>query len=174
MKPLSHSATLTITAVVSAAALFVAVSKNLNAGQSGYNQYRHYGYDNRYQPPAPPGYQYYAPGMPHRMRAYSYPNRQQPASERPDTTAASGSTPNKVAISGMRFQPAVIRVNAGEEITWTNNATMPHTVTSQNDGTLASQRLGRGSMFSHTFEQPGTYQYYCALHPSMTGTVIVE
>lgn len=89
-------------------------------------------------------------------------------------TAPATTASNSVDISGMQFQPATIRVKAGEKITWINNATMPHTVTSPNDGLLASQQLNRGSVFSHTFEQPGTYTYYCALHPSMTGTVIVE
>lgn len=174
MKPLSHSTVLAITAVVSAAALFTAVSKNLNAGQHGHKDYRYYGYDTRYQPPAPPGYQYYAPGMPHGMQVYNHPAQQQPAAESPDNNAAPGPASNKVAIAGMRFHPAVIRVNTGEEVTWTNNASMLHTVTGRNEGKLSSQRMGRGSMFSHTFEQPGHYQYYCVLHPSMNGTVIVE
>ena len=174
MKPLSHSTMLAITAVVSAAALFAAVSKNLNAGQDVYKHHRYYGYDTRYQPPITPGYQYYSPGMLPRMQVHNHPAQPQPATEKPDNTAAPAPTSNKVAIAGMGFHPAVIRVNTGEEVTWTNNATMLHTVTGQNDGKLSSQRMGRGSMFSHTFEQPGLYPYYCVLHPSMTGTVIVK
>ena len=173
MKPLSHSTILAITAVISATALFAAVSKNLNAGQNTYKHHRYYGYDTRYQPPAPPGYQYYAPGMPHGMQGYTYPAPRQPAAKSPDS-AASEPGSNNVSISGMRFHPAVIRVNTGEKVTWTNTATMLHTVTGRNEGKLSSQRMGRDSTFSHTFEQPGAYQYYCALHPSMTGTVIVE
>jgi plastocyanin len=174
MKPLSHSTMLAITAVVSAIALFAAVSKNLNAGQKGYKHHSYYGYDTRYRPPAPPGYQYYAPGMPHRMQVHNHPAQRQTAAESPDNTATPAPTSNKVAIAVMGFYPAVIRVNTGEEVTWTNNATMLHTVTGRHDGKFSSQRMGRGSMFSHTFEQPGFYQYYCVLHPSMTGTVIVE
>ena len=171
---------LALTAVVSATALFVAVSKNLNAGQGYYGGYKHQGYDTGYQRPAPPGYKYYNPGMRPRMQAYPQPYGNYPASQpstnQPSTnmTAPATTASNSVAISGMQFQPATIRVKAGEKITWINNATMPHTVTSPNDGLLASQQLNRGSVFSHTFEQPGTYTYYCALHPSMTGTVIVE
>ena len=166
---------LALTAAVSATALFVAVSKNLNAGQGYYGDYRHQGYDTGYQRPAPPGYQYYAPGMPPRIQGYREPygnNRSAHASA--DMSTPGTTVSNSVAISGMQYQPATIRVKAGEQITWTNNASMPHTVTSTSDGSLASKRLNRGSVFSHTFEQPGTYTYYCALHPSMTGTVIVE
>ena len=84
-----------------------------------------------------------------------------------------GSTTN-VTIAGMQFQPATIRVKSGEQVTWINAESMPHTVTSQTSNVLASERLGRGGAFTHTFDQPGTYTYYCALHPSMTGRVIVE
>jgi plastocyanin len=175
MKSSKDRKILALTAVVSATALFVAVSKNLNAGQGYYGGYKHQGYDTGYQQPVPPGYQYYTPGMPPRMQGYREPYGNYPASQ-PSTnmTAPATTASNSVAISGMQFQPATIRVKAGEKITWINNATMPHTVTSPNYGLLASQRLNRGSVFSHTFEQPGTYTYYCALHPSMTGRVIVE
>ena len=90
------------------------------------------------------------------------------------SNSTSETAETSVTIAGMQFQPATIRVKAGEEVTWNNTAAMPHTVTGREDGKLSSARLNQGSMFSHTFEQPGTYTYYCALHPSMTGTVIVE
>lgn len=64
MKPLRHATILAITATVSATALFAAVTMNLNTGQSSYNHHGHDGYDAGYQPPTPPGYQYYAPGIP--------------------------------------------------------------------------------------------------------------
>lgn len=172
MKSYRHSTILTITAVISAAILFTAITKNLNAGQRGYDQ-RYYGYDPRYQPPPPQGYQHYAPGMPYRMPANAYPAPQDSLPGNPDS-AASVSTTNNVLISGMRFQPAAIRVKSGEKVTWINNASMPHTVTGRNDGKLASEQLGRGSLFNYTFKNPGTYEYYCSLHPSMKGLVIVE
>jgi len=174
MKISSNSKTLTLTALVSATALFAAVAKNINAGQGNYGNYRYHGYDTGYQRPTPPGYQYYAPGMPHRMQGYSYPARANPETNASANNAETMSVAKKVAISGMQFEPAMIRVKAGEQVTWMNNAPMPHTVTSPDSGTLASTRLNQGSTFSHTFEQSGTYIYYCALHPSMTGMVIVE
>ena len=90
--------------------------------------------------------------------------------------ASSGnvSDENTVTIAGMQFSPATLRVEPGEKVTWTNNASMPHTVTGTNVDGLTSGRMGNGSVFTHRFEEPGTYEYYCALHPSMTGTVVVE
>ena len=174
MKISKDTKILALTALLSATALFVAVTKNLNAGQGYYGDYRNDGYDPRYPRPTPPAYQYYAPGMPPDMRGYSAAPRYNSAPQPSIDSRASVPAAESVAINGMQFQPATIRVKAGEEVSWTNNAAMPHTVTGRDDGNLASQRLNQGSVFSHTFEQPGTYNYYCALHPSMTGVVIVE
>ena len=74
----------------------------------------------------------------------------------------------------MRFEPAVIRIKAGEDVTWVNSESAPHTVTSTSGNTLASSMLNNGNSFSFTFTEPGTYDYYCAVHPMMTGQVIVE
>ena len=182
MKTSNNRRILALTAVVSVTSLFVAVSKNLNAGQGYYGGYQKYGYDNGYPRPAAPAYQYYSPGMQPGMQGYnlrgysSAPgyDRYNRAPQAQADNSASEPAGTSVTIAGMQFQPATIRVKAGEEVTWRNTAAMPHTVTGREDGKLSSARLNQGSMFSHTFKQPGTYTYYCALHPSMTGTVIVE
>jgi plastocyanin len=57
-------------------------------------------------------------------------------------------------------------------VTWTNSEGVPHTVTA-NDGSFGSSQLGAGDTFSHTFTEPGTYSYYCQLHPMMRATVVV-
>jgi amicyanin len=179
---------LALTALVSASALFVAVTKNLNAGQGYYGGYQKYGYDTSYPRPTAPAYQYYVPGMQPRMQGYNMapgmqprmqgytmaPGYYNPAPQAQVNNSTSEPAANSVDIAGMQFQPATIRVKAGEDVTWTNRAAMPHTVSGSEHGELSSARLSQGSMFSHTFEKPGTYTYYCALHPSMTGTVIVE
>lgn len=179
MKTSKNRKILALTAVVSVSSLFIAVNKNLNAGQGYYGGYQKYGYDTGYPRPAAPPYQYYGSGMPHGMKGYSMQgyNRAPGYNTTPQAqpnNSASEPAETSVTIAGMQFQPATIRVKAGEEVTWKNNASMPHTVTGREDGKLSSSRLSQGSLFSHTFEQPGTYTYYCALHPSMTGTVIVE
>ena len=64
-----------------------------------------------------------------------------------------------------------------DTVTWTNVDTTPgngHTVTSSGRGPLKSQSLSQGETFSYTFATAGTYPYYCAIHPDMTGTVTVR
>jgi amicyanin len=93
----------------------------------------------------------------------------QPASQ--EQAAAAGIT---VSIQGMAFDTTTLTVKAGETVTWINNDVAPHTVTSTDGGALASPTLNRGGSYSMTFEQPGTYAYYCKFHPNMRATVVVE
>lgn len=80
----------------------------------------------------------------------------------------------RVLIAGMRFLPAVVRIKTGDEVTWINQTHIPHAVTSPSNGSLASDRLMPGSRYTHTFDRPGIYIYYSALHTAMFGQVIVE
>jgi plastocyanin len=75
------------------------------------------------------------------------------------------------------YAPQTITIKAGDTLTWTNVDTTPgngHTVTSSGRGPLKSQSLSQGGTFSYTFATAGTYPYYCAIHPDMTGTVTVH
>ncbi len=88
-----------------------------------------------------------------------------------DAVPASG---NAVAIKNFAFAPAALTVKAGTTVTWTNQDTDAHTVTSQNNsGPLASAALSTGQSYSYTFTKPGTYAYLCTIHPFMTATVTV-
>lgn len=81
---------------------------------------------------------------------------------------------NAVVMKDIKFDPQEIVVDAGTTVTWTNEDPVDHTVTAD-DGSFDSGNLGEGDSFSHTFDEPGTYEYKCTLHPpNMTGTVIVE
>lgn len=74
------------------------------------------------------------------------------------------------------FRPATIAVTAGEVVTWTFSDPDPHTVTGAPISPLEpldSLALVSGGRFSRTFRVPGTYEYLCAVHPTMTGTVVV-
>jgi hypothetical protein len=64
-------------------------------------------------------------------------------------------------------------VPAATTVTWTNQDTAPHTVTSEGSGPLDSPNLQKGDSWSFTFTTPGTYAYYCAVHPDMKGPVTV-
>ena len=78
-----------------------------------------------------------------------------------------------VRIQSFAFQPATIRVKAGSAVEWMNQDEEPHTVTSDDDA-FRSRALDAGNRFAFTFERKGRFAYHCALHPQMTGTVVVE
>ncbi|HET9715115.1 MAG TPA: cupredoxin family copper-binding protein [Pseudolabrys sp.] len=77
-----------------------------------------------------------------------------------------------VKIENFTFGPQELRVKADTTVTWTNEDDIPHTVVSANN--FRSKVLDTGGTYSFTFNKPGTYKYFCSLHPHMTGTVIVE
>ena len=89
------------------------------------------------------------------------------------TPAAGASDAVPAEISGFRFEPEEIRVAAGGEVRWTNADEVRHTVTAD-DGTFDLGLDGVGSAGSHRFAEPGTHAYHCSVHPSMTGTVLVD
>jgi len=71
------------------------------------------------------------------------------------------------------FQPATIVVKAGEKVTWHNSDDDPHTITSTRP-LFDSGGLARDDSYSYVFRKPGTYTYYCKVHPFMKGTVVVK
>jgi plastocyanin len=79
----------------------------------------------------------------------------------------------EVVIDNFSFSPQTLTVPAGTAVTWTNRDDVPHTVVSD-DGTFRSHALDTEDKFSYTFARPGTYAYYCSVHPRMTGKVIVQ
>ena len=85
-------------------------------------------------------------------------------------TSAAGNTVN---ISGFKFDPATITIKVGETVTWINQDTVGHTVVSD-DGSWSSKDLAKGDKFIHTFDKAGTVTYKCGVHPSMTGSVVVQ
>ncbi|MEU9156083.1 plastocyanin/azurin family copper-binding protein [Streptomyces sp. NPDC048417] len=81
---------------------------------------------------------------------------------------------NAVAIKNFAFSPATVKVKAGTTVTWTNQDTDPHTVTSaRTGGPLHSAALTTHASYSYRFTKPGTYAYLCTIHPFMTATVEV-
>ena len=95
----------------------------------------------------------------------------------PSLAASPGDKPASsatVKIDNFSFGPATITVPAGATVTWTNNDDVPHVVTSDDGKMFKSKALDTDDRFSFTFTKPGTYNYYCSIHPKMTGKVIVE
>ena len=79
----------------------------------------------------------------------------------------------EVKIDNFSFGPAALTVPAGTTVTWTNRDDIPHTVVSD-DKVFKSQVLDTDEKFSFTFAKPGTYSYFCSVHPKMTGKVVVQ
>jgi Icc protein len=77
-----------------------------------------------------------------------------------------------VVVENFRFSPAAASVPVGATVTWTNHDDVPHTVVST-DGRFKSPVLDTDGRFVHQFGAPGTYDYFCSLHPRMTGRVVV-
>lgn len=82
-------------------------------------------------------------------------------------------TPAAVRIINRAFGPASISIATGSTVVWTNNDGEQHTVTERN-GLFDSGRFGSGATFQRTFGSPGTYSYFCDLHPNMVGSVTVS
>ena len=78
-----------------------------------------------------------------------------------------------VKIDNFSFSPATITVPAGTTVRWTNADDIPHTVVDE-DKTFRSKTLDTEEQFSYTFTKPGTYSYFCSIHPKMTGKVVVQ
>jgi len=118
------------------------------------------------------------------------------ASSAPSASPSPTASPKPVAISikGFAFNPATISVPKGTTITWTNEDTVAHTVTtgtpppsasptasgaspaalSSGDGRINSGRVENLKTFSFTFNEAGTFTYFCAVHPRMVATVTVQ
>ena len=90
--------------------------------------------------------------------------------------ASAGENPAglQVTIDNFSFAPATVTVPAGTEVTWVNHDDIPHTVVSEDKTTFKSRALDTDEKFSFTFAKPGTYNYFCSIHPKMVAKVIVQ
>ena len=93
--------------------------------------------------------------------------------ESTDTTGATGDE-QRVEIADLAFNPETLTVATGSTVTWVSaDPDLPHTSTSDDD-LWASERLNEGEQFSFTFEEPGTYAYFCEVHPTMRASIVVD
>jgi plastocyanin len=79
----------------------------------------------------------------------------------------------QVSIANFAFMPAEMVIAPGASVTWTNDDGAPHGLAFQ-DGAPGTDLLLPGASFSRQFDRPGTYDYHCAIHPYMTGRVVVR
>jgi plastocyanin len=87
--------------------------------------------------------------------------------------AAAPDAPAVVGIDNFTFNPRQLTVKAGATVSWTNEDDIPHTIAAVNRE-FKSKALDTGDAYSFTFTTPGTFAYFCSLHPHMTGTIVVE
>ena len=78
-----------------------------------------------------------------------------------------------VKIDNFSFSPATITVPPGTTVRWTNRDDIPHTVVSE-DKAFKSKVLDTDEQFTYTFTKPGTYGYFCSIHPKMTAKIVVQ
>jgi len=88
-----------------------------------------------------------------------------------DAKAASDTS---VKIDNFSFSPATITVPVGTTVRWTNADDIPHTVVSDDKTSFKSKALDTDEQFTYTFTKPGTYSYFCSIHPKMTGKIVVQ
>ncbi len=82
--------------------------------------------------------------------------------------------PNTVIIAGLAYSPSNMTVALGDTVTWRNDDSIGHTVTSTSGNELGSALLSRGQTYRHVFHSAGSVSYHCTVHPSMTGSVTVQ
>ena len=78
-----------------------------------------------------------------------------------------------VSLENFSFKPSDMTVSVGTEVTWTNNDSVAHTIT-VDDNSFGSGDLSKGDTFKHTFESAGTFNYHCSIHTSMKGKITVK
>jgi plastocyanin len=79
----------------------------------------------------------------------------------------------KISIVNFQFTPAEVTIAPGESVTWVNDDGAPHGL-EYHDGSAGKDLLLPGASYNRRFDQPGTYDYNCSVHPYMTGRVIVR
>jgi amicyanin len=79
----------------------------------------------------------------------------------------------EITIDNFTFAPAELTVSAGATVTWINHDDIPHLVVDKNK-LYRSPALDTDDSYSFTFTQPGSYDYFCGLHPHMTGKIVVK
>ena len=82
--------------------------------------------------------------------------------------------PNEIGIDNFQFSPPTLTVKAGTKVTWINNDDVPHLIVNVQNKFRQSPVLDTDQRFSTTIAKPGTYKYFCSLHPQMQGTIVVN
>jgi amicyanin len=88
--------------------------------------------------------------------------------------APPGAQDTEVKIDNFTFAPQRVTVKAGTTVTWINEDDIPHGIATSASKAIRSKVLDTDDKYSFTFTTAGAYEYFCSLHPHMTGTIVVE
>lgn len=103
---------------------------------------------------------------------YQQPSQQQPVTQQPTTQQPQTTVEaNTITIQNFAFNPGTLTVKQGTKVIWTNQDSATHKIKSD---TFNSSNLNQGDKFDFTFNNKGTFDYSCSIHPSMTGKIVVE
>ena len=91
-----------------------------------------------------------------------------------DASSLNVATHYRIEIRNFAFVPKTLTVPIGAQVMWTNRDDEPHVVTSAGAQFASSNALDTSDAFTVVFSTPGTYTYYCSIHPMMVGTIIVR
>ena len=81
--------------------------------------------------------------------------------------------PTQITVDNFTFTPGTLTVPVNSTVTWMNKDDVPHVIAST-DGLFRSKGLDTDDHFSYTFTKPGTYSYFCSIHPKMVGKIVVQ
>ena len=107
-------------------------------------------------------------------RSGSKPINNPPSSIQPSNTNTNTASNNEVTLEGFAFSPLELKIKKGSTVTWTNQDSVKHTVTSDSGSELSSALIKKGETYSNVFNELGTFSYHCTPHPSMKAKIIVE
>jgi plastocyanin len=91
----------------------------------------------------------------------------------PTKARAGENSATEVRVDNFTFGPETLTVPVNSTVSWVNKDDIPHVIAS-NDGLFKSKALDTDQSFSYTFTKPGTYPYYCSIHPKMVGKIVVQ
>jgi len=106
--------------------------------------------------------------------AFAEANHQEMMQAKGSARARPALGPNEVGIDNFAFTPRVLTVKAGTEVTWINRDDVPHVIVNIEQKFKESPVLDTDRRYSVRLTKPGTYKYFCSIHPTMTGTLVVE
>ena len=92
----------------------------------------------------------------------------------PASSSASNPATQNINIQNFAFSPSSLTINKCDSVVWANQDSAAHAVISDSGSEISSTSLSIGQSYSHTFNQAGTYDYHCGVHPSMKGEIIVQ